>query len=99
MPVERIELPTFGLQNRYSTDVVGSRSPARTSYIDAKGGGRAAHDPRVHGGGGRLLGKDVVELEKRCARLEAEIAERDRLEQERGQRGLRAVPSPPAMIA
>ena len=46
-----------------------------------------------------MLGKDVVELEKRCARLEAEVAElRDRLEQ---QRGLRAVPpsNPAALIA
>ena len=54
----------------------------------------------MHGGGWRLLGKNVVELEKRCARLEAEPAElRDRLDQDRGQRGLRAVPTAPALIA
>ena len=45
----------------------------------------------------KLIGKDIVALELRCAALEAELAElRDRLNQERGQRGLRAVPSPSA---
>ena len=46
---------------------------------------------------GETLGKDVIALEQRCAALETELAElRDRLNQERGQRGLRAVPSPSA---
>ena len=38
-------------------------------------------------------------LERRCAALETELAElRNRLDQERGQRGLRAVPSSPAAL-
>ena len=46
---------------------------------------------------GQTLGKDVIALEQRCAALETELAElRDPLNQERGQRGLRAVPMPSA---
>jgi len=46
---------------------------------------------------GEVIGKDIIALERRCERLETEIAElRERLDQ---QRGLRAVPSIDQMIA
>ena len=90
------------LQNRYSTDVVGSNPRLGTNYIDARVKRVREHTIRAcMAAVGNCSARSRLRVGKALrARLEAEVAElRDRLEQERGQRGLRAVPSPPAMIA
>ena len=89
------------LQNRYSTDVVGSNPRLGTNYIDARVKESEQHTIRAcMAAVGNCSARTLRVGKALRARLEAEVAElRDRLEQERGQRGLRAVPSPPAMIA